>query len=342
MNVIRVGNQTIGDDSLFFVVEEGNYNLGDFRKAINMVHLASECGASAIEFQFFVASDFYTSKNPGFEKYKAREFSTSQINELIITAKSKNIELIACSLSPSLINELSEMGCSAFTINGGDINNPEILDAVANTRKTIFLSLCLADEMEIDWAINRLINKNAKNIVLMHGQHIMASKREAIPLEQTQLGCIKSLEEKYSLYVGFIDHTPYDWMPLCAVSAGAPVVTKHLTFSKKIKGPDWFICLDPMEMEKAIKMANKTFISYKTIEKTLIPGEEEDRLIMRRSIYASHNIKAGSVLTSLDIRFKRPYTGINANDYHLFVGKMLKKDILIDEPIGISDILDSN
>ena len=97
-----------------------------------------------------------------------------------------------------------------------------------------------------------------------------------------------------------------------------------------------------MEMKQAITKANKTFLSCKTSTKNLIPGEEEDRLIMRRSIYASRNIKAGSILKASDISFKRPYIGLNANDSNLLIGKRIKKNICFDQPIRISDCADKN
>lgn len=340
MKSVNIGSRRIGNGDLFFVIEEGQANLGDFEKALSMIDYAADAGADAIEFQLARADDFYVKNHPGYEIYSKREFSETQLIELVSKAKEKDMEIIAVPLSHKLVNPLVKAGCSAFNINASDLTNPDIIDAVIDSGLPFFLSLPLATEEEIDWAVNR-IRKSCDDIfILLHGQHTMASGENGVNIEHTSLGYISTLKEKYQVPVGFIDHTPLKWMPACAVAAGAETISKHLTWSRNEKGPDWHICLEPDEMKEAITWAYKMNQSIKTKNRQLAPGENLDRSIMRRSIVASRTIKSGKSIKRNDICFKRPGNGIDPAQYMDIIGKVVRRDILPDEQITTSDLED--
>ena len=335
---MRIGNHFIDKDKLFFIVEEGNANDGDINKAFDMIDLAAKSGADAIEFQLAIASDFYVENDLGFKRYKNREFSNSQIKQLVDRASKYGMEFIVAALSHNLIEPIVEAGCSAITINASDINNPAILDSASKSALPILLSTMLASEDEIKWAINRLTQHGTTDIILLHGQHAMASTGEPLSVNDTSLGYINTLRNKYNLPVGFTDHTPFKWMPASAVAAGACIITKHLISSRKDKTPDWFICLEPEEMESAIKNSKMIYSSVIDKEKTLLKAECDDKLIMRRSIVASKALKINHVLKYGDLSFKRPGTGLEPSSYNKLIGKRLKRNLDYDEQIKLSDL----
>ncbi|OGC22612.1 hypothetical protein A3J90_07035 [candidate division WOR-1 bacterium RIFOXYC2_FULL_37_10] len=325
-------------DDLFFVIEEGQANLGSFDKALSMIDAACFAGADAIEFQLARANDFYVRDNPNFKTYLDREFTDLQIKKLVAYAKSKEINFIAAPLSCKIIDLLVNAGCFGFNINASDINNPDILDAVANSGLFFCLSTLMADEKEIDWAVNRISKNGRCNFALLHGQHTMASGDEGVQVRHTSLGYINVLKNKYQVPVGFIDHTPFAWMPVAAVAAGADIVTKHIAISKAEKGPDWQVCLEPDEMKKAIIFAKEMKESIKVKNKILAPGENIDRSIMRRSIVASRVIASNNVISREDIEFKRPGAGIDPSKYEMVIGKITNRTIMPDEQINLSDL----
>lgn len=340
MKSVNIGSRRIGNGDLFFVIEEGQANLGDFENALSMIDYAADAGGDAIEFQLARADDFYVKNHPGYEIYSKREFSETQLIELVSKAKEKGMEMIAVPLSHKLVNPLVKAGCSAFNINASDLTNPDIIDAVIDSGLPFFLSLPLATEEEIDWAVNRIRKNGDDNFILLHGQHTMASGENGVNIEHTSLGYISTLKEKYQVPVGFIDHTPLKWMPACAVAAGADSISKHLTWSREERGPDWHICLEPNEMKEAITWAYKMNQSIKIKNKQLAPGENLDCSIMRRSIVASRAIKSGKSIERNDICFKRPGNGIDPAQYNDIIGKVARRDILPDEQITTFDLED--
>lgn len=338
MKSVNIGSRQIGAGDLFFVIEEGQANLGNFKKALKMIDYAADSGCDAIEFQLAKAKDFYVKSHSGYEIYSKREFTDIQLAELVSRVIEKDMEMIVTPLSHKLVNTMVNAGCSAFNINASDLNNPDIIDAVVDSGLPFFLSLPLATEDEIEWAINRIRKKIDNNFILLHGQHTMASGEHGVDIEHTSLGYISTLKEKYQVPVGYIDHTPLEWFPACAVAAGADCVSKHLTWSRLEKGPDWHVCLEPVEMKKAVTSANKMKHSIEIKNKQLAPGENMDRSIMRRSIVASRIIKSGQSIERNDICFKRPGDGINPAEYKNIIGKVACRDILSDEQITIFDL----
>jgi len=338
---IQVGLHTIGGEELFFLIEEGNANDGNFSLALEMIDLAADCGASAIEFQLAISSDFYVKDDPAYERYKKREFSENQIRQLIKRASAKGLDFVAAPLSHNLIEILVKAGCSAFTINASDLTNPAIIDKVGLSGKPIFLGLLFADANEIQWALSRLKSHGADNIVLLHGQHTMASSGKGVAPDKTSLGYIQFLEILHKIPVGFIDHTSSIWMPACAAASGALVVTKHLIKSRKGNGYDLCICLEPEEMKEAISRSRMIYKSRKDKSSYLLEEEMPDKKLHRRSIVASRTLKAGVKLKYSDFSFKRPGTGLEPWKYQEMIGKVIKRDIKYDEQIIFSDLLNA-
>ena len=335
---LKVGSRTIGGSSLFFVIEEGQANLGVWDKALRMIDAAAAAGADAIEFQLARAADFYIKDNPVYQVYLKREFTDAQLKKLIDYTKSKGLEFIAVPLSHRIITKLAGWGCSAFNINASDLTNPDIIDAVISTKLPFFLSLPLASEKEIDWAVNRIKRRKASNYLLLNGQHPMASSADSVDIQDTALGYLVELKRKRHTLAGYIDHTAYTWMPAAAAAAGADVISKHLCLARAEKGPDWQVCLEPEEMKLAITWARRTRTSILVKSKILAPGENMDKTKMRRSIVAAKPLTAGRTVKREDILFKRPGNGICPSRYEEVVGKKIMKDIQADEQIAWQDI----
>lgn len=329
----------MGRGPIYFTVEEGQANLGNFDKALKMIDVAAETGADAIEFQLAIASDFYIKSHKGFRIYSEREFPAGQLAQLVSHTKEKQIDLVVAPFSTRLIDIMAKLDCRAFNINASDLNNPDILDAVSDSGKPFFLSLLLSSENEIEWAIERISRRRSPNFGLLLGQHTMASGEQGVSIEHTNLGYITTLKELYKVPVGFIDHTPLPWMPACAVAAGADIITKHLALSRDDKGPDWQVCLEPDEMKQAVEWARKAKESISNTQKTLAPGENIDKSVMRRSIVSARQITKGHLIERSDILFKRPGTGFAPDQFMKVIGKRAVRDIPEDTVIDPNDLI---
>jgi N,N'-diacetyllegionaminate synthase len=324
------------EKQLYFIVEEAQFNLGDFDKAIQMIELTSLTGADAIEFQLAYADDFYIRSEPGYDIYKTREFSDEQLQQLVLCAHENKLHFVATCLSYRLVHKMASFGADAFNINASDINNPSIVDAVVKTKKPFFVSMPLATTTEIQWVYNRILQQDPNAcFAFLQGQHPMASGHEFVDLEDTALGVMQRIQHQYEQATGFIDHTPNLYTPAIAVAAGARIVTKHLNISHLIKGPDHQICLNPEQMKEAILLARKVYTSIRVTNKELAKGEDLDRSVMRRSIVSTKAIQQGEEFTMDNLEFKRPGIGIPPSLIHTVLGKTatqkIPADILLEQ-----------
>ncbi len=330
---MKISNRKITKSNLYFIVEEAQANQGSVSVALEMIEKAKYAGADAIEFQLFITDDFYIKTHRAYERYKANEFSLEEIQNLIDYAKSFEIDFIATPLSHNLVDDLKRMGCDGFNINASDINNIAMIEKVAQTGLPFFISVPLASEKEIDWVISQLNQLGTDNYTFLHGQHTMASGEEGVQPQHTNLGYINELKNRYDKPIGYIDHSPFYWMPSSAVAAGANIITKHLILDRSKKGPDWMVALEPDEMKLAVQYAKEMAKSIYQTKKTLAPGEQIDIAIMRRSIVSNRDIKKGEIAKIEDFVFKRPGVGIPPSEVYSIIGKEFVQDIDIDEVI---------
>jgi sialic acid synthase SpsE len=318
-------------NNILFVIEEGQFNQGDFDKAILMIELANMVGADAIEFQLARADEFYIESHPMYDLYKSREFSDEQINKLVIACHQHKLKFVATCLGKSLISKLAVFGADYYNINASDINNPEIIEEVVKTKKPFFVSIPLASIEEVEWVYDYIISLNPEaEFSFLHGQHPMASGSHSVDPVDTSLGFIRTLKNKYKREVGFIDHSNTNWLPSVAVAAGATIITKHLSPSELYQGPDFEICLNPYQMKVTIEYARKIAYSIGEKNKVLAKGEDLDKTVMRRSIVAACDIKAGTEINKTHLTFKRPGIGIEPNRYSNFIGVKAIEDISKD------------
>ena len=87
---------------------------------------------------------------------------------------------------------------------------------------------------------------------------------------------IKSLSNTFGLPVGLSDHSKV-FIPSIAVSLGACIIEKHITFNKLAKGPDHFFALEEKELNKmviGIREVEKFFGNY--IKQPTIKNERKD------------------------------------------------------------------
>ena len=338
---LKLGTKKCGDDfpPLMFA-EEGQANQGDFNLAKKMINIASESGADGIEFQLFFADDIYIKNDPAHKLYLKREFTIRQIHDLINITKDKGLLFQATCVSPRLVDICANANVDVFCINATDLNNPFILDAVSSTDIPFWLATLMATIEEIDWAVNYLKHKGAKNFGLLHGQHVMSSETcLEVPPEIIQLDCIKFFKKRYKLAVGFVDHTSNIYLPSLAASKGANIIMKHLSPQENWKGPDWAVCLSPNEWKKSREILHYTALTFGN-SKELSIAEIKDRSLHRRGIYTKRSLSKGSIITINDLIAVRPGKGsIDPRNIKKIIGKKVIRNLPAQYLLQENDLL---
>ena len=305
---LTMGGKILGPNHApIMIAEEGQANQGSHDLALQMCEKAKVAAADGIEFQFFLADDMYVRDDSGHKIYKQRELTLKQMKLIIEYAKSLGLLVQIAGLSPKVIEFCATVGVDSFCINATDLNNPQILDVVADTGSVFWVATLMATLAEIDECVNYLHRKNSINFGLLHGQHVMSTNTsKGVPAKLLQLDCIKMLENRYNKVVGFVDHSVSSISPALAVAKGACIVTKHLAPREGWIGPDSDICMPPNIWRETKKLFDFAYASG-GLSKELSLDELSDRNAHRRSLYAKHELRSGHILCKDDIVALRPF-----------------------------------
>lgn len=340
MGLMRIGNRIVGEGrAALMFAEEGQANQGDASVAMKMSQLAADCMADGIEFQFFLADDMYIRTDPGYDIYKRRELSATEIRDIISHAQACGLLCQVAGLSPAIIELCADAGADVFCVNATDLTNPKIIDAVTSTGKPFWLATLMGTMEEIDWAVNHALGRGSSNVGLLHGQHVMSSDTtRGVPPELLQLDCIELFKRRYGLVTGFVDHTATRFVPALAAAKGAALITKHLAPDQDWRGPDWVVCLDPEGWKESKRMLDYASASSGA-SKEISQMEFKDRSVHRRGLFTRHALPAGHVLEPADLVALRPGKGgVDPKMLSEMVGRTLGRPLDAQHQIQWDDL----
>jgi N-acetylneuraminate synthase len=190
--------------------------------------------------------------------------------------------------------------------------------------KKVLLSTGASTMEEISEAINVIESTGNKDIVLLHCVLNYPTENK-----NAGLGMVEKLKS-FGKEVGYSDHTlPDENMLILTTSVimGCKWVEKHFTLDKTLPGNDHYHAMSPSDLEKFVNNLN---LIQEISGKGDLKTQELSVINARRSVYAKHDLKKGTVLTSEDLICKRPATGISASKFDSLIGRVLDRDIKED------------
>ena len=108
------------------------------------------------------------------------------------------------------------------------------------------------------------------------------------------------------------------------------MIEKHFTLDKTLPGNDHYHSGDPNDFKKAIN--NFAFIDriLGCSDKTVLECELVPRREARRSLVLTRDMKAGEIISKVDLMPKRPGTGISPVYQEIVIGRSVKTDLCED------------
>jgi len=293
----------------FVIAEAGsNWKIGEYQKDISqakrLIDIAKNAGADAVKFQTYKSKTVYV-ENAGKSDYLAESGIQENINDIFenlsmpyemipILAKYCKEKDILFMSTPFSVEDAKVIDpfVEIHKIASFEINHIPLLEFLAKTQKPILISTGASNETEIKFAIDILKKNDNSKIGLMQ-----CTSKYPAPLSSLNLSVIPNMKKKFSVPIGFSDHSLDSMIaPLSAIGFGATVIEKHFTSNKKLPGPDHAFALEPKELEqmiRSIRDADKTKGSGK---KEVLEEEKELREFATRSLQAIKDIKKGDTL----------------------------------------------
>jgi len=186
----------------------------------------------------------------------------------------------------------------------------------------------MANLNEIKNAV-REIKKFHSKIIILHCVSNYPTK-----LEDANLKRIIFLKKVFKrLKIGLSDHTNDIYSSIAAQSYGVVVIEKHFNIDKK-KTPDSDFSILPNQLKKLSEVIKNLAKSNK---KKFTKNHQ--MINLRRSIFASKDIKRNDKLSFDNIDTYRPNIGIPAENYFRVIGKKVKKNIKKNDPIYFSNLI---
>ena len=356
---------------VFVIAEAGVNHNGDRDMAFQLIDAAAESGADAVKFQTFKAENLVTkgavkasyqqqttsSSETQFAMLKRLELSHAMHHELMEYCEKKKIIFLSTAFdSESLTFLVNDLGLKTLKISSGDITNGPLILEYAQTECDLIVSTGMSTLPEIKQALgviafglihgkkssvkpSREAFKSAyassgirqllyEKVTLLH-----CTSEYPAPAKDINLSAITTMRKTFGLKTGYSDHSEGVAVSVAAVALGAMLIEKHFTLDKNLPGPDHKASLEPDELKTMVDAIRVVEQAIGDGQKGPMPSELGNRNMVRKSLVASSDIKAGDPFTADKISIKRPGIGRSPMDYWDMLGNRSHRDYCADDVI---------
>ena len=290
---ISFDSKTISEtDKPFLIAELGLNHNNNFNLAKEMICAAKDSGADAVKLQSYHTEEFINKEAPNvtflFDIFKKYELDQQMTFELYQYAQKQGIILFSTPLTLRWVSLLNEMGVSLFKVASGDLENYPLIDKICTFNKPLILSTGASLFNSVEETIKRFINKNYKDVILMHCVSLYPT-----PENKINLARMLFLKNKFNTIVGFSDHTQGTDAAAYAVLMGASVIEKHFTLDRNLEGPDHILSATPNDLSIIREKIDNTFCMRQDLNRSTYydswPEEFKGDYFGKRSMYSFDN-----------------------------------------------------
>ena len=299
------------------IAEIGGNHAGDLGLAKRMVEAAAVAGAWAVKFQTYKTEEFVSPTSEYYEAFAAEALSFVEFEELAEHCRKLGVVFLSTPFGKESADFLELLKVPAFKIASGDLTHLPFLAYVAEKGRPMLLSTGASEWEEIDSAVE-ILREAQTEILLMHCTASYPAKDG-----EANLRVLPEMIRRYSMPVGFSDHTLGIEIALGAVALGAVVVEKHFTIDQDLPGGDNDISIMPDELSSLVSQGRRIALALGSGDRKLTDGEKILQPIMRRSLVASRALDAGHMLKKDDLLTVRPGTGLEPCEIENAVGKTI-------------------
>jgi sialic acid synthase SpsE len=345
----KIGNRKVGEGApAYFIAEIGANFDGDLETAKRYALEAKKIGADCAKIQTFKAKKIVSReafskmklkgvhgswKRPVDEVFAEVEFPHKWHKEFFDYCRSIGITPSTAAYDFEAVDLVDKLGIEFYKIGSGDITWLEMIEYIAKKGKPVVLATGAATLAEVDEAMRTIEKTGNKKVALLQCITNYPSK-----FESANINVLNTYRDAFGVIVGYSDHAPDDVVALGAVAIGGKVIEKHVTFDRKLKGPDHPHSMTFEEFGNMIKRVRNLEKAMGSSVKEVVAEESETVIVQRRGLTAAKDLKKGAKLGKNDIEVLRPALGIPPKFKQSIVGKPIKKSLKAGAPIRWEDI----
>ncbi|HXQ19721.1 MAG TPA: N-acetylneuraminate synthase family protein [Acidimicrobiales bacterium] len=324
----------------YLIAEIGVNHDGDPARAAAMVRWSAACGFDAVKFQYWIEDELLSASVPSAPNQAAvdqrallrpLELALADLAELRYLAAELGVDFACTADGERALADVLTLRPDFVKVGSGDADNPWLLDAVAASSLPVVLSVGMATDEEVGWILRQL--EPVEDLTVLH-----CVSAYPTPLASANVRRVGHLSEMApGRSVGFSDHTIGSAAAVASLALGAVTVEKHVTHDPAAPGPDHTASLPLADAAAWVD-------ELRAVQDALggsagVDAEAENRSLVRKALYVTHDLAAGSVLGRQDIEPKRPLLdGIPAHERDAAVGRSPVRDLATGERLRWSDL----
>ena len=337
----RIGTREIGPGCPAYVIAEAGANHNrDFGIATGLVDAAVEAGADAVKFQTYSGSGIYSRNTPEISSLKAvSDKPAAEFMEEISLprewqprladyARERGIDFFSTPFDHDAVAELDAIGVPAMKIASFEIGDLPLIRRAAATGRPLLISTGMATLGEIEEALAAASEAGSERVALLQ-----CTSMYPAPARLINLRAMATLTQAVRVPVGFSDHTTGTAVPIAAAALGAAVIEKHFTLDRALPGPDHAFAVTPEELSAMVQGVREVEAALGDGLKHGPSPEERDDLfvVARRSLVATRDLPAGTVLSAEMLTTKRPGSGVPPRELDRVLGRQLRVAMAEDD-----------
>jgi N,N'-diacetyllegionaminate synthase len=335
-----VGTRELGSGCPTYVIAEiGSNHNRDLDIATRLIDVAAEAGADAVKFQTYSGSRIYSRKARSKFLEQVSDKTPAELleeislprewqAELARHARGRGVDFFSSPFDHQAVAELAELEVPLLKIASGEIVDLPLVRTAAATRIPLIISTGMATLAEIEDALRAAEGAGAEAVALMQCASVYPA-----PVERINLRAMETMQTAFGVPAGLSDHTLGIAVPIAAAAMGAAMVEKHITLDRSMPGPDHSFAIEPDELAAMVRGIRDAEAALGDGRKDG-PGPEEleeNYTLARRSLIATRDLPAGTVLEPEMVTVKRPGFGIAPKHLELVLGRTLRADVEADD-----------
>ncbi|UTC74326.1 N-acetylneuraminate synthase family protein [Treponema sp. OMZ 792] len=370
--VFKLGSEIFSVKNPLTIAEIGTSHNGSIERALKLIDAAAEAGARAVKFQIVYADeilhpntgyvDLPTGRIPLYERFKILEVPIAFYKELAEYSRAKKLLFSASPFGLRSAAELAELKPDFIKIASPELNYVQLLKYCAKFNFPMILSGGVSLLKDIEKALNVLRSENKNlNLALLH-----CITSYPAPEKEYNISLVDNLSRVFDIACGVSDHSLDPVLvPSLTLASGGFIIEKHICLSRKEKGLDDPVALEPEMFKKMCStlkaLSQKTYgeiIEYlKNLnyslelinevigsgEKKLSPAESKNYGRTNRSIHYMQDLKKGDVISDKDIAILRTEKilspGAAPDMFDDFIGAVLEKNVKSGEGLLMEHFL---